>query len=260
MSAKRKGTEIPLLLTSSVVAHDKSVRLTNTDERVRLAMESIAKWLKINPTLRIVLCDGSSFDFSNMVHHEFPKAHIECLPFENDQESVRHFGRGYGEGEIVRYAINHSKFITQAGCFAKCSSKLWVENFFDCIEPWNDRFLCKGVFLDVFNPFRKTVFSYIDTRFYVADVAFYREYFENSHKRIGMRNGTFFSLENCFHEVIQEMALSRTLLHTSPIISGIGGGIGRQYKTKPFRRFKDDLRLTLVRLSKVYASLFAQHT
>ena len=252
-----QSTDIPVLLTSSVVAHDPGVALTDTDERLQLALESIEQWLKIDPGLPLVLCDGSSHDFSQLVRQRFPDARIECLAFENDQEKVRLFGRGYGEGEIVRHALDHSRFIATAGCFAKCSSKLWVENFQQCTSDWNQRFLCKGVFLDVFSPIRKTTFSYIDTRFYVASVSFYRQHFENAHLQVGMRNGKAFSLEDCFHDVVLKDELKGILMRVPPVISGAGGGIGKYYRNTRTRQFKENLRLKLVRMNPAFRDLFA---
>lgn len=246
---------IPILLTSSVIAHDKGVALKDTDERTRLALLSVEEWLKIDPCLSLVLCDGSSFDFSPLVAQRFPQARIECLPFENQQDLVKKYGRGYGEGEIVRHALHHSRFIAEAGCFAKCSSKLWVENFKACVQAWNGRLLLKGVFLNVFSPFRKTEFSYVDTRFYIASKDVYTRYFENAHRKIGKRKG--YGLENSFHDIVIEERLRHSLMGVAPVICGVGGGTGAYYKNTLLRRLKEDLRLRLVRTSAAFRDLFA---
>lgn len=256
MPAQLASRDIPVLLTSSVVAHDMSVRLKDTDERARLALESVAEWLKMEPTQSLVLCDGSGFDFSDAVQQQFPGARIECLHFENDQEMIHRFSRGYGEGEIVRYAVRHSRFIAEAGCFAKCTSKLWVENFCQCAGEWNGRFVGKGILMNAFTPLRKTEFAYIDTRFYIASVGFYRQHFEEAHKRIGMRAGKAFSLEDSFHEIALEQKLQGILLRRSPVICGVGGGTGVYYRNTPLRRLKEDLRLQLARLHPQFRSLF----
>lgn len=248
--------DIPILLTSSVVVHDTSVRLKDTDERIRLALESVAQWLRIDPMLRLVLCDGSNFDFSERIRQEFPSAIVECLYFENDQEKVRISTRGYGEGEIVRHAINHSHFIAAAGCFAKCTSKLWVENYHKCLTEWNERFLSKGVFMDAFAPFRQARFAYIDTRFYITSLPFYQQYFENAHHRIRMENGKAVSLEDCFREIALENQLSGILLRRSPVICGVGGGTGIYYRNTRIRRLKENMRLWLARRKQKFQHLF----
>lgn len=256
MPAQTSPRDIPVLLTSSVVAHDTSVRLRDTDERVRLALESVTEWLKMEPAQPLVLCDGSGFDFTEAVQRHFPGARIECLHFQNDQEMIRRFSRGYGEGEIVRHAVQHSRLIAEAGCFAKCTSKLWVANFRRCAEEWSGRFVGKGVFMNVFTPLRKTEFAYIDTRFYIASVGSYQQHFEEAHKRVGMREGSAFSLEDSFHEIALEQGLKGILLRRSPVICGVGGGTGVYYRNTPLRRIKEDLRLQLARLHPRFRSLF----
>jgi hypothetical protein len=245
VSLKLPPHEIPVLLTSSVVAHDNRVRLKDTNERIRLAMESVAEWLKIEARQPLVLCDGSSFDFTDRVRVAFPQARIECLTFENPQELVRQHGRGYGEGEIVRYAINHSSFIAGADCFAKCSSKLWVQNFPECARAWQGGLLLHGVFLDALTPWGQPTLSYIDTRFYISSRTVYRQYFEEAHLRINKSKQ--YGLENAFKSIFLESGLRQAFSPLAPVICGVGGAIGQHYKNSLKRRLKEDLRLWLVR-------------
>jgi len=249
--------KIPVLLTSSVVAHDSGVALKDTNERIRLALESVEQWLRIEPTLILVLCDGSNYDFKNIVAERFPSSNIECLYFENNQELVKKHGRGYGEGEIVRYAIENSKSIIMANCFAKCSSKLWVENYKKCLDEWNGILLLKGVFENVFSAFKKTRLSYIDTRFYISSTSIYMNYFQDAHKKININLG--YGLEDCFFEVFVKNKIFNSLLKTPPVICGVGGGIGFYYKNSIKRKLKEKLRLNLVRMNKEFTPLFVDN-
>lgn len=246
--------KIPVLLTSSVVAYDTGVALADTNERVRLAVESVARWLSIDPTLPLVLCDGSSFDFTPIVREKFPSARIECLHFENPQELVKQYGRGYGEGEIVRHALHHSRFIAEAGCFAKCTAKLWVSNFSECAMDWNGQLRLKAVFHHVFSLFRPTELAYIDTRFYIASCESYRQYFETAHHQIRKDQGH--GLEECFRDVFLQYRPSNSLLSVPPVICGVGGGTGVYYRNPLKRQLKERLRLWLVRKHRRFAELF----
>ena len=153
---KKVDFNIPVLLTSSVIAYDKRVTLNNTSERIEYTLKSITEWLDIDPHIKLVICDGSNYDFTEVISKIFPVANIECIFFENNQNNVCTMGRGFGEGEIVSHATRHSKYILNAGCFAKCTSKLWVKNYSSCIADWNGNFLCKAVFFNVFSPIQKT--------------------------------------------------------------------------------------------------------
>lgn len=245
---------IPVLLTSSVVAHDAGVALKDTQERIRLTLESIREWLGVDPALRIVVCDGSDYDFSADVAQRFPGAAIECLHFENPQDLVKVHGRGYGEGEIVRHALTHSRFVAQAGCFAKCTSKLWVANFAQCAVDWQGDMAFKAVFLDVFSPWRKTRLAYIDTRFYITSCESYRRYFENAHQRIRAADGH--GLEECFRDIFVQHGLRHALFRVPPVICGVGGGTGVYYRNPLKRRLKEKLRLALVRLTPRFRAYF----
>lgn len=245
---------IPILLTSSAVAHDVGVALKDTQERIRLTVESIGEWLRVEPTLRIVVCDGSNHDFSVIVRKHFPAAAIECLHFENPQDLVRLHGRGYGEGEIVRHALNHSEFIADAGCFAKCTAKLWVENFAECAAAWTGCMRFRGVFLDAFSPLKPTRFAYIDTRFYITSSEDYRRYFIEAHRQIRKEEGH--GLEECFRDIFLQHRLRACLFPVDPLILGVGGGTGMHYRISLKRRLKEKLRLWLVRRGRRFASLF----
>jgi hypothetical protein len=245
---------MPLLLTSSVIAYDTGVKLKNTDDRIRLAMESVAEWLRIDPALTLVMCDGSNFDFSTLVSKYFPNAKIECLSFENNQDKVRKYGRGYGEGEIVRFAVDHSQLINQAGCFAKCTSKLWVSNYKAILDVWTGDLLLKGVFENVFLPFKKTQFSYIDTRFYMTSVSMYQQLFHQAHFRIDVDK--HYGLENSFTDIFLESNLRHVLSPIAPKICGVGGGTGKYYKSTHQRQFKEVLRLILVKTDPEFKNLF----
>lgn len=243
----------PILLTSCVIVADPSASLRDENARIGFTVESIEKWLAISPDVCLVICDGSNFDFSRIVHEKFPKANIECLFFENNKEMVRLYGKGYGEGEIVNYALVNSASIKKSDFFAKCTSKLWVENFFECLECWNGTFLCKGFFDHVFS-FKKTQFSYIDTRFYFANKSFYQKYLASTY--LDVRGNQGHSIEHCFRDVILKEKFKNVLFDVQPVICGVGGGSGTYYKNNLRRKIKEAIRLSMLKRSKSFGFLF----
>ena len=245
---------IPVLLTSSIIAYDPGVSLSDTNARLHYAMESIARWLEIDPEIQLILCDGSSFDFSETMAQRFPGARIECLPFENNQQLVRERGRGYGEGEIVRFAIENSKLIAAAGCFSKCTSKLWVKNYIKCRQQWNGTQMFKGVFSNVFSLKRKIEFDYIDTRFYMISKEIYKKYYINAHLDLDTAGGE--SLEKRFLKIFLENQIHSALFSVAPVIEGVGGGIGFSYRNPLKRRIKETLRLQLAMGKRQFSSYF----
>ena len=232
---------------------DKSVHLKDEELRIFHTLESIEKWLEICPYGKFVLCDGSGFNFSSLVADKFKNANIECLFFNNDPHLIHMRGKGYGEGEIIRYALENSSYLSQSTWFAKCTAKLWVDNFQQCVAQWNGRFLCKAYFSNVFS-FKKTSLEYIDTRFYLADQSFYMKYLSNAHLNLKMNDGL--GIEEKFLEVVNRQDLKKILFRISPIVSGVGGGSGKYYNTSIIRCAKEAIRLKMVSLNSAYRGLF----
>lgn len=243
----------PVLLTSCITVSDHSVALKDEKYRIDHTLESIEKWLNICSKMKLVICDGSNFNLSEIATAAFPGANIECLNFRNSDNMVRAYGKGYGEGEIVNHAIANSEYLSESEYFAKCTAKLWVENYAECLAKWNGIFLCQGVFDQVFS-FRKTHFSHIDTRFYLASKTFYQKNFSSAYLRLAKGQGL--SIEDHFLEIVREENLEGVLFSTPPVVCGVGGGNGVYYKNNIRRRLKDKLRLHIVKSNRSFRPLF----
>lgn len=250
-----KTTLPPVLITSSVIAMDSSVNLKNAELRVRYTLEGLEKWLAISPKISIVICDGSGYDFSKKILEHFPEANIESLYFENDLKSIQMYGKGFGEGEIINYAIKHSKVLKSADWFCKCTAKLWVDNFFECISSWNEQFLCKAYFSNVFS-FKKTRLEYIDTRFYLVNKDFYIKHFSLLH--MNLDESKISSIEDQFCDAVTHPLMHGVMFTIQPVICGMGGGSGKYYNNSLARRVKERLRLMLVKNQSVYKNFFHQ--
>jgi hypothetical protein len=199
-----------------------------------------------------VICDGSGFDFSETVKVNFPSANIECIFFNNDAEQIKRHGKGYGEGEIIRYAIEHSRLMKESEVFIKCTAKLWVANFKQCLLQWNKQFICGAYFANVFS-YKKTALQFIDTRFYITRKDFYVQHFSAVHIQLG---NTAQSIEDAFLDVIQNKKIKHILFRTPPVICGVGGGSGKYYKSGVIRVLKDRMRNWIARSTSQYKDLF----
>ncbi len=243
----------PILLTSSVIPHDKTVKLIDPDARINYTIESIREWLKIAPDSQYVICDGSNFNFEEIVRKEFPNALIECLFFLNDQKLIEVRGKGYGEGEIIKYALEYSHTLKESDVFVKCTGKLWVANYFRCIKNFTGDFLCQAYFKDVFSV-KQTSLKYIDTRFYVFKKDFYVKYFLNAHDDLSIESG--YGIEESFTDIALKNSFKNILFDVTPRIFGVGGGSGTYYKNTHKRKLKDALKLYILKKSSSFRDLF----
>ena len=161
--------KIPLLITSSVIATDPNTKMNNSKLRLQLLIESIELWMMTPGISGIVVCDGSGFVIEeHMLANKINKnSNIQCefINFKNNSESVALLGKGFGEGEIINYAIKNSKILANADIFAKCTGRLWVENFEKCLKRYNG--FAKFDVMGIFKP------KLVDTRFYIVEKEFY---------------------------------------------------------------------------------------
>jgi len=253
-TTKNPTITIPILITSSIIPHDTGVKLLDPQKRLFHAIESIEQWIRVAPESRLVLCDGSGFDFEPIIRERFSKARIECLTFNNDESIVSTYGRGYGEGEIIKFALNNSQFLRETTAFAKCSSKLWVENYAMCARNFDNSCAFQGVFTHVFSMTKPAVLEQVDTRFYFMNREFYSKNFIDAHKAIDLKNGC--GLEDVFFKILMELKQAEFLLPRPLQIRGVGGGIGTYYKYNYIRLIKENLRLEISKRSTKFLKFF----
>lgn len=243
----------PILLTSCIYVSDDSVALKSAQDRVRLTIESIEKWLAVAPSSKIVICDNSNYDFSELLKERFPNECIESLCFSGDKQAVIANGKGYGEGEIIEYAIKKSKYILEAGCFTKSTSRLWVENYKYFLSQWNGNCIFKPVFKNSFS-FKSTEISYVDTRFYMISLDLYTKFFGKAHQKINPKSPD--GIEEIFLKVIFSENLKNIFCHRYPEIHGVSGASGQYYRNSLKKNIKENFRLFLHKKNHSFKDLF----
>ena len=211
-----------ILITSCVKVSAKLTKLTDEQKRIKLTLQSLKKWKKIAKENKIVICDGSNYDFTTDCKKIFKNDDIECLYFQNNYRAVKKFGKGYGEGEIVKFALKNSVFLKQADFFAKCTGRLWVVNFKKLLSTWNGIFECNFIlkrnkFKILAEPQR------VDTRFYIVKKKFYYKHLLHSYKNV--RDEQFNFLEHAFFKSIFKIKkrVGCYLFQQRPLIVGTSG-------------------------------------
>jgi hypothetical protein len=243
----------PILLTSCVYISDDSVTLKSAQDRIHFTLEAIKRWLEVAPKSKIVICDNSNYDFSELLRQYFPNENIECLSFSGDKKAVITNGKGYGEGEIIEYAIRKSRYILEADCFTKSTARLWVENYQYFLQKWNGKCILKPVFKNSFS-LKPTEISYIDTRFYMISLDLYREYFERAHQSINRELPD--GIEEIFLKIVFSQNLKNIFSQKYPQIYGVSGASGQYYRNSVKKNIKENLRLFLHRKNAGFKDLF----
>lgn len=235
---------IPILITSAINVSAKQTMLTDVDVRLRLTLQSIEQWRSTPMVSHVVVCDGSGFDLGPYIKNmdtEKIGANCEVVFFNNDVAKVRSKGKGYGEGEIVNYALEHSLILREAIVFAKCTGKLWVENFVDCLKRFNG--LAAFDFHGKFTP------NQIDTRFYIVNKEFFNLNLAVLHNHVDDSKG--FYLEHAYRNGLKNTKLSSYVMTPTPKICGISGSMGTIYKYNKIKSFLRNARSEFIRFTRL---------
>lgn len=226
-----------VLLTSAINVSAPRTALSEPSRRLEETLKSIEMWRRMPGVGKIVLCDGSGFDFPMIALGSRDGADVEVLSFTNDVEEVGRKGKGYGEGQIVSHALAHSRFLSTESVFAKCTGKLWVSNFRRCLRGFN------GV----------AAFDYagwlqptsIDTRFYIVQKSFYLDVLSDAHVGVDDSRGIY--LEHVFAQALAAKKLASYAMSPTPRIEGVSGSMGVAYETREMKAKCRDLRSWIAR-------------
>lgn len=227
--------DIPILLTTAVHVSAGKTALTDAALREEAIIVSLKHWAKLPWVTKIVICDGSNFDFTPAIKDLLlsqPGLKIECLSFQNDTEAVGRYGKGYGEGEIISYALENSRILANAPAFAKCTGKLWVANFEACAKRFDGRasFLLSG---------RRQV-NYVDTRFYIVSKKFFCE--QLLHGYVTVRDNEGHYLEHAYAEALEGETSDKVTIWPAPNIEGLSGSSGETYVNTTVGQFRLGMR------------------
>lgn len=131
ISSDAKPERDVILMTSAIGSPSAFLKITNHEERLHQTLCSLVRWIRDTSPKTIVFCDGTmpSFDFSKVTR--FAEEHGKTLEVILFQESDKYlkYGKGYAEGEVLEYALNHSKHLAEGGSFYKITGRTFIANF-----------------------------------------------------------------------------------------------------------------------------------
>lgn len=210
--------EIPVLITSAINVSADQTALTDTQLRLQLTLDAIERWRRTPGVSKVVVCDGSDFDLSPHIPEPDASGRAACevLHFQNDIARVKAQGKGYGEGEIIEHALKQSVTLKASAVFAKCTGKLWVSNFSQCLKRFNGQasFDVRGL----------SIPNCIDTRFYLVGRDYYLSKMVHAHHLVNDPAG--FYLEHAFLQKLSAVPCRDFVMWPVPVVVGISGSDG----------------------------------
>ena len=214
-----------LLLTGCINPQGMSyTSLTDTGERQRQYIEAIHFYLS-HTKYPIVFTENSGTDISSRFKAFISSGRLEYLTFHGNQNKQR--GKGYGECEIIEYALSHSQMIHnhQNKYIAKITGRLIVRNITSIARFHTFIWPRQTVFCAI-----NSDLSFPDSRLIIAPLAFYSKFLENKDK-IDDKNGYFF--EHALCDTLKGNNFSYSPFFICPHIKGMSGSTGEYYTEKP---------------------------
>ena len=213
-----------LLLTGCIkpVEGQAYLALKDPEERLRQYCESLKFYLSQTDFKRIVFCENSGYplEFLNLEKLATKNGkELEVISFRGNTEETRIRGKGFGEGEIVAYALGHSRHAADIRHFVKVTGRLIVRNMEDIRGRLDmSRFYINRLLV-------RNDAEVLDTRLYATPVELYKQYFLNLHTGVSVE----FNLEKAFTKCFYDGNIPFKCFPRYPEFRGTCGGDGMVY-------------------------------
>ena len=200
------------------------LQMTNEATRYITAKASVFFWAACG-IQRIVIADATGetlLDEKEINLFEQMSVGVEQISYRQDDDLIRSKGKGYGEGELLKFALENSMFIKNENNFFKCTGKVYCRNF-EQVSRMIKQNNIQNIFWkhlgenDLLKPWADLRFFYTTKKFceenlipaYLKsdDIKAAAEYF-------------------CFKVLNEKLSSAKSL---RPLLSGFSGGTGKQY-------------------------------
>lgn len=177
---------------------------------------------------KIVFCENTGYthDYTSLIMKAHEKGkELEVLTFQGNRQAITQKGKGYGEGETIEYAINHSNLLKDCSLFYKLTGRLVVENMDQLVAATKD----ENAFIWHPKAIYQTKANHIETYFFKTGKIFYKERLQNVYKEVDENN--FQYIEHLFYEKLKLLNI-RSFKYPLQI-SGNSGTSGKPYLESP---------------------------
>ncbi len=250
----------PLLITASLdVGKTPFVALSATSDRIEAHMQGLLSWLRDPSIERVVFAKNCEARIRSEVLVETARNYGKELEFVQVSGSKRTMilGKGYGEGDLIRQALEKSELLKGADDFIKVTGKLFCPGARGIFsgEGEGEFFVSREFSAQSINAIRKKLSplygskrgsealgflkrrmkipwgivasapgGLVDTRLYRVNKAFYLRSLGQSYRRV--QDALGYTLERAFYDDLMGHTSSLRILEISPVIIGTSGSLG----------------------------------
>lgn len=189
-------------------------QLNNVRERQKQYVDAIHYYLS-NTVLPIIFCENSNTDICSLFTKE--QNRLEVLTFSGNHDKLR--GKGYGEAEIINYALHHSAFIQDDSIIIKITGRLIVNNICQLLKSLIHK-------RDFVTCLFHSDLKFADSRIFCGTVPIYREFLKRKDK-MNDEQGVFF--EHILASTVLDSTVCFIPFSEEPCFTGVSGTTGKLY-------------------------------
>lgn len=210
------------------------VNLSDAEERLKQYAECLRFLSESREVTKIVFCDNSGcFDLMEklkVMNGDIQNAEYLCFKGSDD---VVKYGKGYGEGEILKYVWNNSELLRTETEFIKITGRIIIRNLDMVIQKMKPE-------INYFNTVRPfTRDGQIDTKFYKISKESFEKYFLDVYKQVRDQENVY--LEHVYYNVIKNEKIKHRNFSVYPVYEGVSGSIGTSYGSAKWKYFIKNL-------------------
>jgi hypothetical protein len=218
-------SSIVLITTANTPPKDVPfLQMTNVVTRYITAKASVFFWAA-QGIKKIVIADatgGSLLNADEVLLLNDIGVNVEQISYLQNSEEIILKGKGYGEGRLLKFALESSTFLRDAPNFFKCTGKVYCRNFETILQLIQENNI-QNIFwrhLDDGDPSK----PWADLRFFFTTRKFCAEIlipaYLNSDDKVA-------AVEySCFNALNESLPTAKAI---RPLLSGFAGGTGKQY-------------------------------
>lgn len=198
--------------------------LRDTTERLKQYIESLRFTIESKAFKKIVFCENSNYGTADLetlnnlaVSND---VELELLSFKGNIEQILLHGKGYGEGEIVEYALQNSSLAKGEYYFVKITGRLRIEN----IRQIVGKMQYTRTYFNIPNFTRNDIY---DTRLYAMAISQFQKLFIKEYRKVQDDDDIF--LEHVYTSVLVNNKIKVHNFPRYPRIVGVSGTGGITY-------------------------------
>jgi len=232
----------PVLLTATIIPDTRAISQINDPSQRENQYLSVLKWMAKAKTdvNKIIFCENSHFDLRSFefLHNLYLQNNriieIYHVPMPN---TLIFYGKGWGEGIIINWALKNISSFNQCDAFIKITGRHRLLNLKRVIEiirrglkvKPNIKFICQS--------FSNKNRPHINTEFFWSDRKFYLDHIIDVHEKVDDVSGVY--LEHVMAERLIDLSryFEIAILPIPLIVHGMSG-----WNANPVMSTRDILR------------------